>query len=131
MRTIDGKIVNRAAGHNDLGAIIRSQFEPELRSQTNAFEEQQAKEDRQGKRIITSSKQSSAHKKSNAEAGLDFARMVSEKEERSTSRSTRPVEARLSEQRNSSYLYQVLQPELKEKHSRIYKVAVSRNPVRR
>ena len=48
----------------------------------------------------------------NRESGLDFGNMVPEREDRSTSRSIAPPEAALQQKKNSSYLYQVLQPDL-------------------
>ena len=53
LRTPDGKVVNKAAGDNDVGTIIKSQFNPDLRPKTSTFEEQHAREDKQGKRIIS------------------------------------------------------------------------------
>lgn len=77
LRADDGKISNRAAGNNDLGTIIKAQFDANLRSLTNSFQEQHDKEDRQSKRMIKT-QQNSAKKAANAEAGLDFSRKVPE-----------------------------------------------------
>ena len=35
----DGSILNRAAGNNDIGAMIKMQFDPNLRTKSNAFAE--------------------------------------------------------------------------------------------
>ena len=53
MKTVNGVVQNKAAGHNDIGQMIKAQFDPQLRSLSNAFEqEQQARENRFGKRVI-------------------------------------------------------------------------------
>ena len=39
LRTGEGKVMNRAAGHNDVGSLIKAQFDPGMRSLTanNSF----------------------------------------------------------------------------------------------
>ena len=79
-----------------------------------------------GKRVVASgiSRLSSDHKRSiNEQAGLDFGKMITGYDERelSRTRSHKPVDTVLKEKRNSSYLYQVFQPELSERHSKEYK----------
>ena len=64
----------------------------------------------------------------NRESGLNFGNKVPEREDRSTSRSLRPLETELQQKKNSSYLYQVLQPELSDRHARVFHKTVRRNP---
>ena len=50
-----------------------------------------------------------------------------EHEDRSTSRQFRPLETELSQKKNSSYLYQVLQPELSDRHAKVFHHTMRRN----
>lgn len=70
-----------------------------------------------------------ARLKVNEATGLDFSRKVPEIENsaRDRSRSARPAQTELSQQRNRTYLYQVLQPGLKDRHEQSFKEIVSRN----
>lgn len=46
LRTENGQITNRAAGNNDVGSIIKAQFDQNVRSSTNSFIDVHNKEDR-------------------------------------------------------------------------------------
>ena len=64
----------------------------------------------------------------NSGVGLDFSIMEAEaKQPKSASRQHKTIEAKMLENRNSSYLYTVLQPELKQNHAKKFKVYASRN----
>ena len=63
----------------------------------------------------------------NRESGLNFGNKVPEREDRSTSRQFRPIETELQQKKNSSYLYQVLQPELSDRHAKVFHHTVRRN----
>lgn len=96
LRTPDGKVVNKAAGDNDVGTIIKSQFNPDLRPKTSTFEEQHAREDKQGKRIIS---HNHSFVLQSGQAGNI------EERERSSSRQHKSITTALTQKKNSSYLY--------------------------
>ena len=118
MKSIDGHVSNKAAGNNDLGSLLKEQFDPTLRPKNNAFDDVHERQNRMGKRVVRK-----RTPKNSAGVGLDFSRMTPEIEvtERSRSRSARPIETSLKISRNSAYLYQVLQPELSDRHSHSYR----------
>mmetsp|Transcript_31742 Transcript_31742/g.42050 ORF Transcript_31742/g.42050 Transcript_31742/m.42050 type:complete len:187 (+) Transcript_31742:339-899(+) len=97
-KTPDGSVINRAAGHNDVGSIIKAQFNVDLREKSakSAFISQP---ERPGKKMLRSTqKLSSTKQKHNEGSGLDFSRKVPEIEsqQRDRSRSQRPAETELS-----------------------------------
>lgn len=52
MKTGDGKMANRAAGHNDVGSLIKGQFDPTMRTLTdnNTFANAKGEESERSRR---------------------------------------------------------------------------------
>ena len=76
MKGQDGKIINKAAGDNDIGSMLRSSG----RSFTlNSFRDQYSQEEKQGKRILAKER-ADTYRQANKGTGIDFSALVPERE---------------------------------------------------